>query len=222
MQLFRTLTFIVILFSAHRALGLTCRDFSDHAEVTISDMEDTKVGADCPTGVAPFMRKPLTFFFTSYGGNIDHINHIVNEMKTVMTKAQRESGFAPVVVITEACMSACIPILAGFNQMAKEKIITLVIDSKTSIGFHGCSDVYDEEPKLRFTVEGTNRYLKYLAMNGGSTEWISRHMDLFASPRIREFSPTAPDLQDSGIFEYAEIRDVPPQGSALQANLARN
>lgn len=157
----------------------------------------------CGDNLKAMLSKPSVFYFSSQGGYIDHINGFVWEMKGLFKKAREYSGVLPTMVIHTECQSACIPILTGFNQLAKQNLIALFVEPNTIIGFHCCSDKYDTE--LVFTVEGTKRYLGYLEKLGCSREWIEANRDLFASPTITEFNPTDKRLAQSGILDFATI-----------------
>lgn len=187
------------------AFAYTCISRADHMEIRINGFEDRHPESSCGDNLREMLSKPAVFFFHSPGGYIDHINDFVAEMTGLFDKARNYSGVLPTMVVHTECQSACIPILSGFNQLAKQNLISLYVEPNTVIGFHGCSDNYAEEPKLRFSIEGTERYLGYLANLGGRPEWIEANRGLFATADMTTFSPSDKRLATSGILDYASI-----------------
>lgn len=188
------------------AFAYSCHESIDRVEIRIVGMEDTKPDRECMGKLSEHLKKPATFYFQSPGGYIDKMHEFVRGMSTVFNIAKQRSKITPTVVIHTECKSACVPILTGFNQLAINKKINLIVDRNTEIGFHGCSDKYAEEPVLRFTIDGTNRYLKYFVQLGGNLDWITDHIALFESPTIVDYFPEDPVLQNSGILNAAVLR----------------
>lgn len=187
------------------AFAYSCADHKEYTEIRIDGIEDRRPEKSCGDNLKDMLSKPAVFYFSSPGGYIDHIHDFVDELKGMFESARKYSGTLPTMVVHTECQSACIPILSGFNQLAKKNLIALFIEPNTVIGFHGCSDNYEEEPKLRFTVEGTDRYLGYLESLGCSRAWIEANRSLFATATITEFKPTDERLTHSGILDYAII-----------------
>jgi hypothetical protein len=183
----------------------SCKELPDHNEILIDGMEDRHPNRDCSDRLDDILNKPVVFYFQSPGGYIDHIEEFVDGMKELFALARKRSKVLPTFIVHNECQSSCIPILSGLNQLAKENLIVLYVHPKTIIGFHGCSDEYAEEPKLRFTIEGTNRYLRFLEKLGGSRLWIEAHRYLFATATITPFLPADRVLADSGILDSAII-----------------
>jgi hypothetical protein len=205
MHTFKLLAVVFFGILSMNAYAYSCKEMPDHNEIWIDGMEDLRPDRACAGQLNAILDKPVVFYFQSPGGYIDHIEGFVDGMKMLFAMARRHSKALPTMVVHNECQSACIPILSGFNQLAKENLIALYIHPETVIGFHGCSDEYAEEPKRRFTVEGTLRYLGFLEKLGGNPLWIEAHKDLFATPTITAFLPADRILADSGILDAAII-----------------
>jgi hypothetical protein len=205
MHKFKLLAVVFFGILSVNAYAYSCKELPDHNEIWVNGMEDQRPDQACVGRLSRILDKPVVFYFQSPGGYIDHIEPFVSGMKNLFVIARKRSQVLPTVIVHNECQSACIPILSGFNQLAKENLIALYIHPETIIGFHGCSDEYAEEPKLRYTVEGTNRYLDFLEKLGGSRLWIEAHKNLFATATITAFLPTDRILDGSGILDAAII-----------------
>ena len=110
----------------------------------------------------------------------------------------------PVVLVREACFSACVPVLASLNRLAKEHVIDLVIDTNATIGFHGAHEIVGG----RYSPIGTISFLDIFMSMGGRMEWFLKNADLFESNQLIQFLSIDSTLKGSGILESAVIGDT--------------
>jgi hypothetical protein len=130
-------------------------------------------------------------------------------LRKAILEAREASGITPVFVVHNYCMSACIPILAGVNQMAEANLVDLIVADHLVLGFHGCSDVPDQHPEQKtYSVLGTNRYLGYFESLGASHSWIANNRKLFASDDVTELFPTDRRLTGAGFLTSARLVDM--------------
>lgn len=208
MPLLRSLFLFLTFFSANRAFAFDCTYFPDHTEVLIRDIDEPNLSYACH---GPKWRAELQTIYSlsSYGGKIDRINDIVTGLRKAIVEAREASGITPVFVVHNYCMSACIPILAGVNQMAEENLVELVVANDLVLGFHGCSDSpNNHRDQKTYSVDGTNRYLGYFEGLGASGNWLAKNRELFASDNITEFLPTDPRLNGAGFLTAAHLVDI--------------
>lgn len=219
MKCLRVGLLIFAILSASQAWGFACRSYQDRNEIDIRGLigrvgpqnndenDGKKLIADCPEGVIDFA-KPTTYFFSSPGGNIDQVREYAAELKAKLKTAKETSNIVPIVVVDTECQSACIPILSSLNRLAGQGAIRLIIDRKTILGFHGCSDHEagaPEDDEGVYSSQGTARYLTNWTMLGGSADWIRTNYQFFETATLTQMNPEDGRLADSDLVNHAEI-----------------
>lgn len=208
MKILSVIVLLLVGFCANQAFAFACRSYPDRNEIDIKGFIGHKqipFISDCPLDVID-PRKPAVYFLSSEGGDIDKINVVVRQLRSLLRKSLELSGVAPTVVVHEQCQSACIPVLSALNKMAKENKISLVVDPNTIIGFHGCSDraagSSEDDPGV-FSVAGTARYITYWQTWGGNIDWVVQYWDFFDSADLHQMKIGDPRLEGANLVEYA-------------------
>lgn len=209
MTCFKFLFFAIIGLCSSQSWAFACSAYADHNSVVINGViGDRELIEKCPEGVLN-PSNPTMFFISSPGGNIDKILAVTEELRTAFQGAYDLSHIVPTVVVYEQCESACIPILSALNIMAQNGQIRLIVDRRTIIGFHGCSDHANADDPGHYSVDGTKRYLDFWKMQGGNRAWIDAfYREFFTSEIIHEMRATNSRLLGANLLNYAEIADT--------------
>lgn len=146
------------------------------------------------------LREPTRIFITSKGGN----PHGVEPMVKWLISEFGQTNHKPTVIFRRACESSCIGLLAAMNQLVRYGMIELILDSKTLLGFHGCStnSVFNKECTAKFIKE----HIRY----GVKRSWISQNLYLYSYPKagfIVQPKVRDPIFKNSNLFHYALIED---------------
>jgi hypothetical protein len=194
----------ISFFISHPSSAFECNVGQRRTVIPIDILSLNGESRICPNAAPEAFESPLVVAVASGGGYLRDMPTILEQLRQAVVTSKEKSGVTPLAVVTKACLSACVTLLATLNQWAKENLLTLVVDPSLSIGIHGA---YSTDTGL-YSDDGTIIYIAQLAKAGVSRSWLLQHEELFESNDIHPFSVNDAALAGSNIFDQAIKADT--------------